>query len=214
MKKLQAKLNYANVMATIALFVALGGSAYAAGKLPRNSVGTKQLKASSVTTAKLKNGAITTAKIKDGAITGAKVDLTSLGTVPSATSATTATSATNAAKAANAANASALGGSPPSAFAPSTVLRSATVNALGILVAAKSDGVSGSNFGVFGTGWYCFKGFNPAPRTAVASISTEAEQGSTVATDVGAPGAECQVNVYTYNALAEDAPAPFSVIIH
>ena len=42
------KLNYSNVIATIALFVALGGAAVAAG-LPKNSVGTKQLKRGAVT---------------------------------------------------------------------------------------------------------------------------------------------------------------------
>jgi hypothetical protein len=211
MKKLQAKLNYANVMATIALFVALGGSAYAATKLPKNSVGTKQLKAGSVTTPKIKNGAIASAKIKDGAITGAKVDLASLGTVPSATSAANATNAMNAA---NAANASALGGSPPSAFAASTVVRSATVDSSGILVPAKSDGIGKSNFAHNGEGFYCIHGLNPAPRTAVAAVDLGAEQGSTVATGIGAPGEECQVTIYTYSKGAIDQNRPFSVIVH
>jgi hypothetical protein len=46
-------ITYANVMATIAVFVALGGGAYAATQLPKNSVGTGQLKAAAVTPAKL-----------------------------------------------------------------------------------------------------------------------------------------------------------------
>ena len=37
--KLRKGLTYANVMATIAMFLALGGGAYAALKLPKNSVG-------------------------------------------------------------------------------------------------------------------------------------------------------------------------------
>jgi hypothetical protein len=44
---------YANVAATLALFVALSGTAYAAVKLPANSVGTKQLKNKAVTPAKV-----------------------------------------------------------------------------------------------------------------------------------------------------------------
>ena len=44
---------YANVVATLALVVALGGTSYAAAQLPRNSVGSKQLKAQAVTPAKL-----------------------------------------------------------------------------------------------------------------------------------------------------------------
>lgn len=95
MHQIRNRVTYANVMATIAVFLALGGAtAVAASKLGKNTVGTKQLKKNSVTTAKLKknavtekkvrNGAITTAKIKDGAVTGAKVQTATLGTVPSA----------------------------------------------------------------------------------------------------------------------------------
>jgi hypothetical protein len=66
------KLNYANVIATIALFVALGGAAVAAG-LPKNSVGTKQLKRGAVTAAKLKRGAVTSGKIGPRAVTAGKL---------------------------------------------------------------------------------------------------------------------------------------------
>ena len=54
-RRIRPHFSYANVMATIALFVALGGGAYAAIKLPRNSVGTAELKSSAVTSAKVKN---------------------------------------------------------------------------------------------------------------------------------------------------------------
>src|ERR1700742_4494361 len=53
MKKLRPRLTFANVVSCLALFVALGGSAYAATQLPKNSVGTKQLKNGAVTVAKL-----------------------------------------------------------------------------------------------------------------------------------------------------------------
>lgn len=53
MKKIVGKLTYANVMATIAVFIALGGASYAAIKLPKNSVGAKQLKKNAVTPTKL-----------------------------------------------------------------------------------------------------------------------------------------------------------------
>jgi hypothetical protein len=43
----------ANLLGYVALFVALGGISYASGKLPKNSVGTKQLKTGAVTQAKL-----------------------------------------------------------------------------------------------------------------------------------------------------------------
>jgi hypothetical protein len=67
------------VIALIALFVALGGTSYAAITLPKNSVGNKQLKKNAVTSAKIKNKAVTAAKINTSGLT-----------VPSANTATTA----------------------------------------------------------------------------------------------------------------------------
>jgi hypothetical protein len=48
-------LTYANVTATLALVLALGGVGYAAVSLPPGSVGTKQLKADAVTAPKVRN---------------------------------------------------------------------------------------------------------------------------------------------------------------
>ncbi len=53
-----ARLSYANVMATIAVFIALGGGALAATQVKKNSVGAKQLKRDSVTSAKVKDGSL------------------------------------------------------------------------------------------------------------------------------------------------------------
>jgi hypothetical protein len=104
MRRLKGKLTYANVMSTIAVFLLLGGgAAFAATKLGKNTVGTKQIK----------NNAVSTAKIQNGAINGEKVNLASLGTVPNAKHAETATSATSAS---SAANANALGGASASAY--------------------------------------------------------------------------------------------------
>jgi hypothetical protein len=50
-------------IAIIALFVALGGTSYAATQLPSNSVGTKQIRAGAVTSTKISNGAVTPAKL-------------------------------------------------------------------------------------------------------------------------------------------------------
>jgi hypothetical protein len=55
MKKLRVKLTYANVMATLGVFIALGGVSYAALKLPKNSVGTKQLRANAVDSEKVRD---------------------------------------------------------------------------------------------------------------------------------------------------------------
>ena len=49
-----ARARYANVVSTLALFVALGGVSYAAVTLPRASVGTRQLRNDAVTGAKVR----------------------------------------------------------------------------------------------------------------------------------------------------------------
>src|SRR5437879_11616734 len=57
-----------NAVAYLALFVALGGTSYAAVSLPRNSVGTAQLKSSAVTSAKVRNGSLATIDLSRKAI--------------------------------------------------------------------------------------------------------------------------------------------------
>src|SRR5215218_7081660 len=60
-------------LALLALFIALGGTSYAAVSLPRNSVGTSQLKASAVTSAKVKNRSLKAADFAKGTLrTGAR----------------------------------------------------------------------------------------------------------------------------------------------
>ena len=50
------RVTYANVMSTVAAFIALGGTSYAVTKLPKDSVGTPQLRAGAVTLEKLASG--------------------------------------------------------------------------------------------------------------------------------------------------------------
>jgi hypothetical protein len=78
----------AMVVAVVALVAALSGSAYAA--LGKNSVGTKQLKAKAVTAGKIANNAVTSTKVAQNSLTGSDINLSALGTVPSATNAATA----------------------------------------------------------------------------------------------------------------------------
>jgi hypothetical protein len=56
--RLLDRLSYANVVATLALFIALGGTSYAAIKLPKNSVGSTQIKTGAVHTGEIFNGTI------------------------------------------------------------------------------------------------------------------------------------------------------------
>src|SRR3954453_20628502 len=66
MTRIRASLTYANVMATVAVFLALGGGAYAALKLPKNSVGTNQIKKNAVRSSKVKNRSLLAKDFKLG----------------------------------------------------------------------------------------------------------------------------------------------------
>jgi hypothetical protein len=197
METMRSRLTYANVMATVAVFIALGGASYAAFKLPKNSVGTKQLKKNSVATA----------KIKDGAVTGAKINLSTLGTVPSAASAV------------NAGNANTVGGQPASAFASSTAIRSVTIDKNVNVVDSQSDGVTQANVHQSeSTAAICFDGLSPAPKTVVGSLSGGGAFETEIFTLLSPPpGYLCegsQIAVFTPGGEGGPKLRPFSLIIH
>lgn len=89
MKRARPQLTYANVVATLALFLALtGGAAFAAGKitgkqigkgavknknLAKNAVKAKNLAKNAVTGAKLANNSVSNPKLADGSVNLAKI---------------------------------------------------------------------------------------------------------------------------------------------
>ena len=81
---MRKRLTFANVMSSMALFLALSGASYAAISLPAGSVGTRQLQAGAVTSSKLAANAVLSGNIAPGAVTGAAINLATLGKVPSA----------------------------------------------------------------------------------------------------------------------------------
>lgn len=62
--RIRGRLSYANVMATVAVFLALGGTSYAL-TLPRNSVGPSQLKSDSVGRSEIRAGAVRSTEIRN-----------------------------------------------------------------------------------------------------------------------------------------------------
>ncbi len=56
--------SHSTVAAYMALFIALGGTSYAAVKLPKNSVGASQIKTNAVGSSEVKNGALTRSDFK------------------------------------------------------------------------------------------------------------------------------------------------------
>jgi hypothetical protein len=65
LNRLRPRVTYANVVSSLCLFILLGGVAYAAS-LPKNSVGTKQLKPDAVKSGKVKNGTLKREDAKAG----------------------------------------------------------------------------------------------------------------------------------------------------
>ena len=66
-RSVRGRLTYANAMASLAVFIALGGTGYAL-TLPRNSVDSKQLRRGSVGTSELRRGAVRSRDIRDATI--------------------------------------------------------------------------------------------------------------------------------------------------
>jgi hypothetical protein len=132
--RIRSRLTYANVVATLALLLALGlGGAYAAQVVKKNTVASSSIQKGAVKSSDLRNGGVKGKDVADGGITGSDVanegltgvdvagdsltgndlDESSLSEVPSAQRATTASSADNAAQAGFADNAGLLGGIGP-----------------------------------------------------------------------------------------------------
>ena len=68
LRTVQAHASYANVMATVAVFVAVGGTSYAAITLPRDSVGQREIKRRAVGSSELRRGAVTSRVLRNDAI--------------------------------------------------------------------------------------------------------------------------------------------------
>jgi hypothetical protein len=90
LRRVRSQLNYANVMATVAVFLALGGGAYAAASAPRNSVTSTSIRNGqvkrqdlgrrAVSNSKLLGSAVSTGKIANNAVNNSKLAADSVST--------------------------------------------------------------------------------------------------------------------------------------
>lgn len=71
-----------NAVAYLALVVALGGTSYAAAKLPRNSVGTVQIRAGAVQSSDVKDGSLRRKDLAAGVLPAAEVHFAAQGSTP------------------------------------------------------------------------------------------------------------------------------------
>jgi hypothetical protein len=144
--RLRSRLTYANVIASLALFMAMGGTGYAALNLPKASVGAKQLKAGSVTAKKVKSGAITGAKVANGSLLGTDFKA---GQLPAGPTGPT--------------------GPQGPTGAPGDAVGFASVRGDGLFLNELSKNVTAANlFHTAGSGVYCFSGMPFEQRSAVA----------------------------------------------
>jgi hypothetical protein len=83
MSRVGKALSFSNLIACLALFLALGGSVYAAGKISGSqikpsSLPGNRLKAKSLTAKQIKPGSLTGAQVKSDSLTGAQINEGSL----------------------------------------------------------------------------------------------------------------------------------------
>jgi hypothetical protein len=77
--RLRARLSFANVTAAIALFVALGGTSYAAIELPSNSVGRTQIKTGGVGKSEIGSNTVGSSEIRGSSITAPDIKTGAVG---------------------------------------------------------------------------------------------------------------------------------------
>jgi hypothetical protein len=164
-QQIRKRLNYANVMSSLAVFLVLGGgAAYAAKK-----IGSHDLRGGAVTTAKIKRNAVTRSKIKANAISTAKV---------------AAAAVTNAKLADGSVSLEKLA---PGFISPAAEkLSHATNISAGGVVLAGSLGISQANVTHPSAGFYCFSDLAPAPVGGVATVDySEAGENILIQFDTG-----------------------------
>ena len=234
MSRLRPHLSYANVTATLALFVAVSGAgAYAANQIGRKSVGAPELRPGAVTAVKLRKNAVITPKVNAKAITAPKLAAAAVtarilasGSVSAEKIAYQAithdkvgldaltgeqiveSSLSPVPRATFAATAATADSAQPTAFA--------AVDETGAIDASLSKGLSPGNVIRTGTGAYCVTVPAFDPRGAQATARNDDTDGRITAyvTIGGASGcAAPRVEVQTYSN-GVNADAPFYVVLY
>jgi hypothetical protein len=77
--RLRARLSFANVASALALFIALGGTSYAAVTLPSNSVGRAQIKTSGVGKGEIGANTVGSSEIRGSSITAPDIKTGAVG---------------------------------------------------------------------------------------------------------------------------------------
>lgn len=79
LSRLRARLSFANVTSTLALFIALGGTSYAAITLPANSVGRSQIRSDAVGRSEVRSNAIGRSEVRSSGIGKSEIARNAVG---------------------------------------------------------------------------------------------------------------------------------------
>ena len=201
--RIRQRLTYANIVASLALFIAMGGGAYAA-TLPGNSVGTPQLKNNAVTSSKIKAGAVTSSKVKDHSLLGRDF---AAGQLP-----TGATGPQGAMGSQGANGEPGPKGEPGSAVAYGAFAASST----GVSINGPAKNLAAANVSRAGAGAYCFSGLSFTPNNIVATLDSSFTSGFVTAslTPFGPCPVGTQAEVKTFDATGTAADRSFSVLFN
>jgi trimeric autotransporter adhesin len=226
------KLTYANVVSTLALFVALSGAgAYAASQLPPKSVGEPELRPGAVTADKLRKNAVTAPKIKalavkqgkiaNDAVSVAKLENGAVSGEKLAAGAVTTGKLADGAVTGEKVDESSLGQVPSAAKADfATAAESANpvvfarVNAEGKVDSGFSKGIATANVTVSESGLYCITAPGFTPRGVQVTVEDVGTGNVTATAKVNSGSCPApQVAVQTYSGLGK-VPEPFFVVLY
>ena len=128
---MKPRLTYANVMSTIAVFIALGGTSYAVTQLPRNSVGSAQIRSGAVGSSELGRNAVTSRAIRDRSLTVRDIAPSSRESLRGAEGPA----------------------GPPGDQGPAGLVLSAAINSAGVASRGNATSAGLVSEGVFNVGW-------------------------------------------------------------
>jgi hypothetical protein len=161
MDRIRKSLSYANVMATVAVFVALGGSSYAAITLSKNSVKSKHIATGQVKRSDIAKNAVTSAKVKNFSLLATDFAAGQLPVGPQGPSGPVGPQGP--------AGPPGSQGPTGAAGAPGSALAFAAVGADGNVVEDLSKNVADANVTRLSSGVYCFDNLGFTPKNVVAS---------------------------------------------
>ena len=190
MTRLRQKLTYSNVVATLALFIALGGTSYAVVQLPKNSVGRAQLRDGAVGPAEVSKGAIASRAIRNRAIRVGDISVRARNAL-----------------------AGAMGPQGPKGDpGPAGVSYSAAVNAAGALVRGNATaGGNGPGEGVFTVEWP--QAVNACQAVATLAVVPGGPVEDPPAGRITVRPAGRGIEVRTYGADGAPTDLPFNVLV-